>query len=187
MCKRAFYFILIGWFFVCVDIGPIIDKLDDGVGYLLIGIGMCFTEEKGKLHVPIALSFALAPICTFVSILRAFGSPSWGITFLRCVPPLLSLPIGIALSNLENIKKQKKKRTDGSSFLYLRKERVRTYIYYTIAQVMDVFCILYFLPSRTSVIINNFNTESPFRFIPLFLYIATMLLYLFNIYNSNYK
>lgn len=178
---------MVGWLFVCIDIGPIIDKLDDGVGYLLIGIGMCFIKEKGRLHIPIALSFALAPICTFVSILRAFGSPSWSITFLRCVPPLLSLPIGIALSNLANTKKQKKKRIDGLKFLPLGEERVRTYIYYVIAQVMDIFCILYFLPSRTSVIINNFNTESPFRFIPLFLYIAAMLLYIFDICNSNYN
>ncbi len=191
MCKKAFYFILIGWLFVIIDIGPVIDGLDDGVGYFLIGIGMCYIKEKKKLHIPIALSFVLVPICSFISILRAFGTPSWRITFLRCIPPLLSLPIGIALSDLIITKSLKKKRKSSLGSLSNGQKKARVSICYIVSQVMDIFCILYFLPTRTSVIINNFNTGSPLRFIPLYIYIATMFLYLLNIgrstSGSNYK
>lgn len=165
MSQKVSKIIMLGWMFICLDIGRTFDLLDDGIGFLLIGIGIFFMDNKDiKVKIAFALSVILAPFAFYVSLLANIASPSWTVVFLRCIPPIASLPIGIILSKFVNPHKCKNPR--------------RLSLYFVGAQIFDISCIVYFVPLESSMVINDFNTSSIITLLPALAYIVLMIIYI---------
>ncbi len=174
-------FFSIGWLFVCIDIGREFDFLNDGAGFLLIAIGLILMENRKKeLNLALALSLFLAPVSYSISKWSLIAVPSWNVVFLRCLPPLVSLPIGIILAkNIDYIIGIKKENQKGRTSKMIK--------YYLGAQIFDLACIVYFLPLYSSPNINMFNISSPLRFFFPLSYFILMLLYIKELISTSYS
>lgn len=175
-------FFSIGWLFVCIDIGRKFDFLNDGAGFLLIAMGLLLIENRKKeLNVALVLSLFLAPVSYYISKWSLVAAPSWNVVLLRCLPPLISIPIGIILAkNIDYItgKNKKKKKIANDKKQNQRDRSSKMIKYYLEAQIFDLACIVYFLPLYSSPNINMFNISSPLRFFFPLSYFVLMLLYI---------
>ena len=169
MSKISANLIKIGFLLVCIDLGAYYDVFNDGIGYLFILVGtLMFTVKSGWQYAFIQIStIVLIPLSFFVSIWAHFGNASWGLMLARCIPPLLSLPLGILLviHTAPYVKNGTQKQKS-------------TCLIYVIAQILDLACVWYFVPIRTSMLINSFNTRGPWMFIFSFLYAGVLIKYI---------